>query len=167
MPPTSSGNAVPLCDIEKIPTKTFIIIDSEVKVLSVMEPKLIERKQLNCQEMIVADESGALRLSVWKNEVNSMKQGESYQPENVSVCEYVGKKFVSTSTKASIIKAIPDIGQVDEQTQPEMSALENISKVSKLSVFRSLTRMPSALNAIVKLQLMRTMRKWEIVSDGT
>ena len=116
----SSGNAVPVCDVEKIPTKTSITI--EVKVLSVMEPKLIESKQLNCQEMIVADESGAIRLSVLENEVNSMKQGESYRLENLSVREYVGKKFVSTSTKGSIIKAIPDIGQVDEQTQPRMSA---------------------------------------------
>ena len=87
-----------------------------------MEPKLIESKQLNCQEMIVADESGAIHLSVLENEVNLMKQGESYRLENVSVREYVGKKFVSTSTKGSIIKAIPDIGQVDEQTQPRMSA---------------------------------------------
>ena len=79
--------------------------------------------------MIVADESGALCLSVWENEVNSMKQGESYRLENVSVREYVGKKLVSTSTKGSIIKAIPDIGQVDEQTQPGM---ENISKMSKV-----------------------------------
>ena len=111
---------MPLCDVEKIPTKTFLTI--EIKVLSIMEPKLIESKQLNCQEMIVADESEAIRLSVWENEVNSMKQGESYQLQNVSVREYVGKKFVSTSTKESIIKAIPGIGQVDKQTQPGMSA---------------------------------------------
>lgn len=120
VPDTTSGKPVPLSDIDKMPTKTFITI--EVKVRSVKEPIFIESKGLTCQEITVADQSGAARLSVWENEINTLKQGESYRLENVAVREYVGKKFVSTSIKGSIIKPIEDIGQIDDETEVETSA---------------------------------------------
>ena len=72
--------------------------------------------------MTVADKSGAARPSVWEKEVGTLKQGQSYHLEKVSVREYVGGKFLSTSIKVSIITAIPDVGRIDDETQVETSA---------------------------------------------
>ena len=82
--------------------------------------------------MTVADSTGSIRLTVWENEINTMKQGKSYHVQNVAVCEFKGYKFVSTSIKGSLIEAIPDIGTVvDDQTQVEMSAGPTHSKTLK------------------------------------
>ena len=72
IPDTTSGKPVPLRDIDKMPTQTFITI--EIKVSSVKEPIFIESKGLSCQEMTVANQSGAVRLSLWENEINTMKR---------------------------------------------------------------------------------------------
>ena len=61
---------------------------STLMVNFVMELKLIESKGLNSQEMIVADKSGAVCLSVWENKVNTMKQGKTYMYHD-EVREYV------------------------------------------------------------------------------
>ena len=55
-------------------------------------------------------------LSVWENEINTMKQGESYHLENVPVREYIGKKFVHQK-EASLKRS-----QINDETQVETSA---------------------------------------------
>lgn len=83
VPNTTSGKPVPLSDTDKMPTKTFIT--TEVKVCSVKEPIFIESKGLNCQEITVADQNGAARLSIWENEINTMKQGKGYRLEIAAI----------------------------------------------------------------------------------
>ena len=65
---TTSCKPVPLSDIDKMTTKTFITIKDKVR--SLKKPIC---KGLNCQEITVADHSGAARLSVWENKINREK----------------------------------------------------------------------------------------------
>ena len=121
LPPTTSCRTVTVDDIYKLPVKTFVNI--KVTVCCVEEPEFISSKSLNCQQMSVADSTGSVRLTVWENEINTMEEGKSYHVQNVSIREFMGNKFVSTSIKGSLIEAIPDIGKViDTQAQEEMSA---------------------------------------------
>ena len=86
----------------------------EVKVQTVSEPKHIPSKKLSVQELAVADSSGALRLSIWEDEIGLMEQAKSYRIEGATIREYDGQRFLSTSPKKSNIAPIEDIGPVDK-----------------------------------------------------
>ena len=109
---TSTSEAVPLKRIQELPKHTKVTV--EVKVQTVTEPKHIPSKKLTVQELAVADSSGALRLSIWEDEVGQMKQGKSYRIEGATIREYDGQRFLSTSSKRSNIVPIEDIGPLDE-----------------------------------------------------
>ena len=52
-----------------------------MKIQTVSEPKHIPSKKLTVQELAVADASGALRLSIWEDEIGKMEQTKSYRIE--------------------------------------------------------------------------------------
>ena len=129
IPPSTLAETVPLSQVQKLPKHTRITV--EVKVRSVTEPKYIDSKKLKLQELVVADSSGAVRLSIWENEIGSMEQAESYHIENVTIREYSGQRFISTSPQKSEIIPIEDIGPVDADLDVKMAESSTSLKVAE------------------------------------
>ena len=118
-PTSTTGQTTPIKEICDLSVNTFVEV--KVTVCSVNDPQCITTKSLTCQELMVADSTGSTRLTVWENEINTMEKGKSYHLQNVSVREFKGNKFLSTSIKGSLIKEIQDIGKVvQDQTQLEV-----------------------------------------------
>ena len=99
----------------------------EVKIVTKQEAGFVESKQLPIQDLKVADSSGSICLTVWADIVDKLKVDKSYQLRNVSVREYKGKKFLSTSTITEVTP-INDIGTVDMPTNDDEFDSENPSK---------------------------------------
>ena len=49
------------------------------------------------QDVIIKDKSGAAKLTVWDEDVNTMTVGKSYKLTGMLVREYLGNKYLSTS----------------------------------------------------------------------
>lgn len=111
-PTSTTGQTTPINEICELSVNTFV--DVKITVCSVNDPQCITTKSLTCQELMVADSTGSTRLRIWENEINTMEKGKSYHLQNVSIREFKGKKFLSTSIKGSLITEIPDIGKVTQ-----------------------------------------------------
>ncbi len=53
------------------------------------------------QDILVADSTGIARLAVWEKEIGKLDKDASYRLSGVMVCEFRGKKFLSTSKELS------------------------------------------------------------------
>lgn len=68
-------------------------------------------KQLNKQEILLADGTAACRCVLWEAHTNQLKEGSSYSFDNVTIRSYNGSKYLSAGEKA-LINSIDDIGYV-------------------------------------------------------
>ena len=84
----------------------------EATVVSKEEPGFIETKQIRIQEMKIADASGSIRLTVWADIVDTLKLDHSYHLQDVTVREFRGKRFLSTSPITKVTP-INNIGTVE------------------------------------------------------
>ena len=55
--------------------------------------KLRERKE----DIVVGDDTAKIRLTIWENEIGTLHIDQSYELTAVTVREYCGVKFLSTS----------------------------------------------------------------------
>ena len=83
VPLSTSAETVHLNEVQVLPKHTRITV--EVKVISVNEPKYIDSKKLNVQELAVADSSAAVCLSIWEDKIATMEQAQSYRIQNVTI----------------------------------------------------------------------------------
>lgn len=81
--------------------------DVYVKVLSVGSEEVVG-SGLKKQDLIVGDQSGSARLTLWQSEIGTMQAGCSYTVSGVMVRKYRRQRFLSTSKQGtSINKATP------------------------------------------------------------
>ena len=79
------------------------------------------------QDIIVGDSTGTARLTLWENEIGSIKEDNSYKLNGMTVREYRGIRFLSTSKDNSHILEVDDIGSVQEEEEVPLNT--NISTV--------------------------------------
>ena len=58
-------------------------------------------------------------MTLWEEDIGSMEQGNSYKLQGVTVREFRGKHFLSTSKDISQILQADDIGSVNEEEDDE------------------------------------------------
>lgn len=81
-------------------------------------PKTIQRRGVESKvlSVAIADESSQIKLQLWDSQISAVKMHSSYTFTNLSVREYDGEKFLTT-TKNSAIEEI-DAVPVPETTVP-------------------------------------------------
>lgn len=101
IPESTSTSAVAepvlLRQVQELPKHTRVTV--EVKIQTVSEPKHIPSKKRSVQELAIADSSGALRLSIWEDEIGLREQAKSYRIEGATIRKYDGQRFLSTSPR--------------------------------------------------------------------
>ena len=93
---------------------------SKVTVEVKGEAGFVESKQLPIQDLKVADFTGSICLTVWADIVDKLEINQSYQLQNVTIREYRGKRFLSTSTVTQVTP-INDIGTIKIPTNDDES----------------------------------------------
>ena len=81
--PAQLRKKVDLCDISKL-SRLHKSVGLEVKVLSSGKQKVVPNR-LKKQDLIVADNTGSARLTVWESEMGTMEAGKSYCLTNVMI----------------------------------------------------------------------------------
>lgn len=71
------------------------------------------------QDMVVADSSGNIRLTIWEEIIGKVKKEQSYRFSKMMVRVFKGKKFLSTSKTGSEVEEIDDIGEVEVYDEKE------------------------------------------------
>ena len=102
---------------------------NDSKVISVNAPDTVS--DLSHQDVFVADQTGSVRVCLWDNYINSLKQGESYNLTSFSVREFRSKKYLNMPRSGAEIAAINDLGSVSEAPPEEeqKTTIENVQVV--------------------------------------
>ena len=103
------------CLKELLGLSLFQRVTIEVKVVRV-EKALEVNGGKKKQDILVGDETGTVRVTVWEEEIGKVKQDDSYRMSGMMVREFRGCRFLSTSKEGSRIEAIADIGDVKEES---------------------------------------------------
>ena len=98
----------------------FQRVSVTVKALRVDDSQQIPSGNMK-QDVHVGDSTGTTRLTLWEEEIGSMDDNSSYQLKGVTVRQFKGKRFISTSKGISCILETDDIGSVDEQNDDNIS----------------------------------------------
>lgn len=76
------------------------------------------------QDMVVADSSGSIRVTIWEEMIGKVKKERSYRFSKMMVRAFKGKKFLSTSKTGSEVEEIDDIGEVEVDDEQEVEGEE-------------------------------------------
>lgn len=67
---------------------------------------------LRKQDLVVADSSGSIRLTIWEQMIGQVEKDKSYQFK-IMVQMFKGKKFLPTSKTESAIEQVDNVGEVE------------------------------------------------------
>ena len=85
------------------------------------------------QDILVGDSTRTARLTLWENEIWSMKENNSYKLNGMVVCEYCGVRFLSTSRENSHIVEVDDIGSIHTEEE-EVPLNSNTSTIKNAHI---------------------------------
>ena len=64
----------------------------EAKVIMTLDPVKVSPMHTK-QDIIVADATGGIKLTVWNNDINLLEDDESYNLQNIQICTFNNKIF--------------------------------------------------------------------------
>lgn len=86
-------------------------VNVKVKVIEMKKPLEIQ-PSLKKQDVVIADHTGAARLTLWQQDLNIFDIGGSYSLKNLIVREFNGLKYLSPEKSGWTFVKCPDIGDV-------------------------------------------------------
>ena len=103
------GSDIDLCNLKDL--EAFQRVNVKVKAIRLEEVEEVpDGKKI--QNIIIADLTGTVRLTVWEKEIGKIEIGGSYSLTGMTVREFRGRKFLSTAKDNSSIVSTEDIGEV-------------------------------------------------------
>ena len=113
------------------------------KILSIEDPAVVASNtgsKLEKQDCTLADRSISVRLVIWQKEIGKLVKGSSYRFVNVSVKEFEGIHYLSTTVDSEINK-IDDIGEVNTITMPSSHRVIHgeVAGVQRISPYKECT----------------------------
>ena len=103
-----------------------------VKVLDLGEEVLVS-SGLKKQDLVVADNTGSARFTIWQDEIGTMTKNNSYHVRYAVVREFRGQRFFSTSKKGTTIQKAEDLGDVIKG-EVEMPGLKGVKSAKNVQV---------------------------------
>ena len=112
---------------------TFRIkVSCTAKVLNTDEPVQVSGGKTK-PDIIISDSSGCIRLTVWEEYSNRLKEDTSYHFSGVTVRTFKGKKFYHPPRIHSHLKN-DDIGNVEYPEDPSSDISISINKIDNAYV---------------------------------
>ena len=87
-------------------------VSTDVKVLVKREPIFVSTGKMK-QDVIVADHTSTMKVTLWEDYVNVMEEDKSYSLTDFVVREYNYRQYLSMPKEGATVKPIEDIGEVD------------------------------------------------------
>jgi ssDNA-binding replication factor A large subunit len=111
--PSNSPTLTQISQISKM--ANFDLVNVEVKVSQVNPPCTVPTGKLK-QDLIVADSTGTIKLTIWGNEVGKYEIDSSYQLQQMSIRTYNGYKYLNFPKEGGSSTKIGDIGDIAKIT---------------------------------------------------
>ena len=109
-PPSETKDAItPISAVQQF--NQYERVTVEAKVMQLHEPQ--EISGMKKQDLLIADTSGCIRLTIWEETIGKVTKDQSYRFTNMMVRIFKGNKFISTSKTDSDITSIDNITNVD------------------------------------------------------
>jgi len=95
------------------------------KVVKVNSSKTVNN--IPQQDVVIADNTGTIRVSLWGESIDTVVEGGSYRFKNFTMRLFHFKKYLNQAKSQSLIEMIDDIGAVIEQeTDEEVSVIHQV-----------------------------------------
>ena len=114
---SSSASPITLDSVSKLQDFQNIIV--RAKVLTLKESLEVEPSLLK-QDIIIADATGTVRLTVWQQDTNQLCIGKSYVFDKVTVRSYDGSKYLTPPKSSWSYSTCDDIGSVEDEAETLM-----------------------------------------------
>jgi hypothetical protein len=98
-------------------------VDIEAEVMGTWEPE----SSMVAQKATIADHTGRTEVSVFRDDVLELEQGQTVKLENVVTEEYAGDNSVKVVSNSNIIETSADIDAVDNIVSLEGRVVNNIT----------------------------------------
>ena len=114
-------------DVEKLSQYQRVTVEGKVVELDGAKEVSVELKK---QDLIVAESSGSIRLTIWQQMIGQVEKDKSYRFNKMMVRLFKGKKFLSTSKTDSDIEPIDEISD-EAQLKEEVGGSEGLGRLVK------------------------------------
>ena len=111
-------------------------VNARIKVLDVATPQTMQGGKTT-QNVMIADETGYIKLTLWEEHVGYLQPNKSYHLKNMLLRVYSGERYLATAKHNSSITEIQDINvQQDASTlcTEHLSLLKIINDVKIIAV---------------------------------
>ena len=167
---TKITNVAEFSDFAKVAVIGRVHISSEPK-----KQKLSEDREILRQECKIADETGAIRMTVWAEAIEKVQNDHSYHIVDARVRTYMGQKYFSVSTdtvinEVSYDKQISDSATqlYDSSTEEETITLHKFDGVQSISRYFHCSNCNKRLSELQgKVQCCDTCGVHQIIAPGT
>ena len=95
--------------------KCFDKVTVNVKALHVDEPTTVSGGYTK-QDIVVADSVASARLTLWQADIGKISEGSCYRLNNLVVCTYQQRNYLSMPKEGATIVEIDNIGEVVEDS---------------------------------------------------
>ncbi|XP_046366300.2 uncharacterized protein LOC124142078 [Haliotis rufescens] len=103
-------------DVEQIPTQAIVNITAKViETVEEIQEVLVWNRKTPVKTVKVGDQSGAINLKLWSDNIEKIVLGMTYKFTSLGVWEYMGRKYLTTTPSSSwlVVDDIPNINEED------------------------------------------------------
>ena len=123
---------IPLSEVQKMVEYTRVTVI--VKVLSKRKTVKLDNG-LTKQEVVVADATGVMAMTLWEEKVDSLELLQCYKLSQFLIREYNMKKNLSMSRQGSDIEIVTDIGKVvEDDTLSSSEVIDSIFEADIVAI---------------------------------
>lgn len=144
----SIGKVTALKDIADLDIYERVTVVGKIsEVDEVVETKTGKEKQ----DAVIVDETGRATCTMWEDQVGKLEIGNSYKLKGMSIREYNGQKYLSSSFGATLIEPVTDIGHVNAVDDGTGTLLSDTLKDAKIVAVPTLEECKKCMHCSHKL----------------
>ncbi|XP_071116770.1 uncharacterized protein [Haliotis cracherodii] len=120
-------------DVEQIPTQAIVNITAKViETIEEIQEVLVWNKKTPVKTVKVGDQSGAINLKLWSDNIEKIAFGMTYKFTSLGVREYMGRKYLTTTPTSSwvVVDDIPNINVADVGVKENVVVRGEVSLVT-------------------------------------
>lgn len=165
----STDNDVKITQIREM--ADYEKVKVQAKVITTLDPVKVSVNNTK-QDVVIGDETGSMKLTLWNKDVNTLQDGESFLIENIQIRSFRNQKFLSSTRDGMKITSISDIGAVQNESADfeygtiKKGRIVGVSEIIKLKTCVKCTKRIIINDSDDKFITCTTCKTLQIVEDN-
>jgi len=85
------------------------------KAFEMKPEQVLSRPNLTKPETSLVDDHGSVPVTLWNKQINTARDGQHYEIQNIRVLQYNGQKYLSSTTETKLVPSKHPLGQLQPQ----------------------------------------------------